>query len=80
MDFRSEMVLTRDIDFENIARFINTDCNICQQPLDSFEESHKHYLEQHKRSAFWMCCKLLLDTPFDIKDHIKYHEVIDIFQ
>lgn len=80
LKFTPQTVLSTDLDFDTISRFIDMDCNICKEPLDSFQDAHRHYLEKHKRCAYWLCCNLLLETPFDIVDHIKYHEMIDIFQ
>lgn len=80
MNFEAQTVQTSDVDYDRIARFMAMECSICKEPFKSFSESHEHYIMNHNRSAYWTCCKLLLETPYDLLDHVKYHESIDVFQ
>lgn len=55
-------------------------CTICNDKFSSFHGAHRHYFDKHKRSAAWTCCKIDLETPYDILDHLKYHESNDDFK
>lgn len=68
------------VDFDRFARFIPMQCSECQLEFESFDEYHEHYVVQHNRSAVWNCCNLVLETPYDALDHLKYHESIDYFK
>lgn len=80
LKFEATIIRFSEIDFDKVSRFVNMDCYVCDTKFESFNEAHDHYLEKHKRLAVWNCCKLDLDTPYDIIDHIKYHESIDDFK
>lgn len=69
-----------DVEFSRFDRFIPMECNTCNLQFDSFEDYNDHYLFKHQRSAVWNCCNLVLETPYDALDHLKYHESIDHFK
>lgn len=68
------------MNYDRISRFITQVCGLCKHPFESFDECHEHYLVSHGRSAYWNCCNLLLETPYDLLDHVRYHESIDVFK
>lgn len=80
LHFEAKTIYISDMDFDRISRFIPMECNICKEPFESFDECHEHYLNLHGRSALFNCCNLMLETPYDVLDHIKYHESIDVFK
>lgn len=80
LSFEAKVVHLADMEFDRISRFIAPECGICKEPFESFDECHEHYLTSHGRSASWNCCNLLLETPYDVLDHLKYHESIDVFK
>lgn len=55
-------------------------CNICAEPFSTLSESHKHYLERHKRAAYWKCCNIQLDTEHQLSNHMQYHDNENVFK
>lgn len=80
LKFEARTIDSFEMDFDRMARFIAMTCCICKTVFDSLDKCHEHYLVSHGRSAYWNCCNLLLDTPYDVLDHLKYHESIDVFK
>lgn len=80
LKFEAVLIQFSDLDFDKVSRFIEMECSICREKFDSFNNAHEHYYDKHSRCAFWTCCKIDLDTPYDILDHIKYHESIEDFK
>ncbi|XP_055307187.1 zinc finger protein 12-like [Sitodiplosis mosellana] len=80
LHFEAKVIYLSDMNFDRISRFLTQECGICKEPFESFDDCNEHYLTAHGRSAFWNCCNLLLETPYDLLDHIKYHESIDVFK
>lgn len=80
LQFDAKTISQSDMDFERISRFVSMECGTCKEEFESFDECNEHFLGVHGRSAFWNCCNLLLETPYDVLDHIRYHESIDVFK
>lgn len=80
LHFEAKVLFISEMCFDRISRFIAPECSTCKQPFESFDDCYEHYLVSHGRSAFWNCCNLLLETPYDLLDHLKYHECIDVFK
>lgn len=80
LHFKAKVVYLAEMDFDRFARFMTMDCALCKYQFMSFDECYVHFLVVHKRSAFWNCCNLLLETPYDVLDHIRYHESIEDFK
>lgn len=80
LKFEARTIDPIEMDFDRMARFIAMRCCICDAAFESLAMCHEHYLTSHGRSAYWNCCNLLLDTPYDVLDHLKYHESIDVFK
>lgn len=80
LKFDATTVDLSEIDFNRFARFIPMDCTKCNLQYDSFEDYNDHFLFAHQRSAVWNCCNLVLETPYDALDHLKYHESIEHFK
>lgn len=80
LKFEAKTIDSFEMDFDRMARFIGMTCCVCKLVFDSLEHCHEHYLVAHGRSAYWNCCNLLLDTPYEVLDHLKYHESIDVFK
>ena len=69
-----EVFQTEKVDYDKIKQFMELICQICSEPFVTFDESQKHFLDCHKRAAFWKCCNLQLETDYHILDHMKYHD------
>lgn len=82
LQFKAKAISHSDMIFDRIARFVPMSCTICKNGLKfhSIEEYNEHYLSIHGRSALYQCCNLQLETPYDLLDHIRYHESIDVFK
>lgn len=80
LKFEAATVNLSDTEFARFARFIPMECGECELQFESFEDYNDHYLFMHNRSAIWNCCNLVLETPYDALDHLKYHESIDHFK
>lgn len=82
LKFEAKKIDSSEMDYDRMARFMSMQCCEfdCDLEFESLEVCYEHYLEVHGRSAYWNCCNLSLDTPYDVLDHLKYHECIDVFK
>lgn len=81
LKFEAKSVDLSDTDFTRFSQFIPMECGECDElQFVSFEDYHDHFLFIHNRSALWNCCNLVLETPYDALDHLKYHESVDHFK
>ncbi|XP_031625854.1 zinc finger protein 319-like [Contarinia nasturtii] len=80
LQFTAKAIERKDMNFDRISRFVPMTCVACKESFESFEDCNEHYIVAHGRSAYWQCCNLILETPYELLDHIRYHESIDVFK
>uniref|UniRef100_A0A1I8Q1M2 C2H2-type domain-containing protein n=1 Tax=Stomoxys calcitrans TaxID=35570 RepID=A0A1I8Q1M2_STOCA len=50
------------------------ECEICHQLVVSYSQLKEHFSKHHaSEGCYLMCCKLRLETRYDIENHIRYH-------
>lgn len=72
---------TRKTMFDDlISKYLNMNCELCNQPLATLPEARAHYRSKHdKRSVIINCCDRRLRAS-NIRDHLRYHMNPDLFK
>lgn len=53
--------------------FKQMNCKICQEPLENFSATQKHFLDIHQQKGYLFCCNRKFFKRRDLVDHIHCH-------
>lgn len=64
-----------------IPDYFDMSCDECPTIMKSFKHAISHYLEEHQIvKGYVKCCGKKLKAPSIVRDHIEFHQNLNIFR
>lgn len=66
---------------QKIRDFVEVKCHLCNIPLDSYFQLHKHFKATHPehKKGFLMCCGRKFDRRYELIEHINFHIMPNLY-
>lgn len=76
IDINSEQI----DNMEEVRKFFDMRCEVCQLELQSLQHAKLHYLEHGIDDGYIKCCKLKFRKVVQVNEHLLYHNNPDVFK
>lgn len=65
---------------DNVRKFFDMRCEVCQLELQSLQHAKLHYLEHGIEDGYIKCCKLKFRRIVQVNEHLLFHNNPGMFK